>query len=128
MTTTHSKSNGSATSREGAPATSVWVTAQSSPASQRKDRYVTESTAHPAKMLPAIAAHAIEHYTEPGDLVLDPMCGIGTTLIEAVHAGRGAVGVEYEPHWISVANANLQLARDTGIAHDVIIDAWWTSL
>ncbi|MGH3857474.1 MAG: DNA methyltransferase, partial [Pseudonocardiaceae bacterium] len=66
-----------------ATALSVWATAQTSPAAQRKGRYVAESTAHPAKMLPAVAAHAIAHYTEPGDLVLDPMCGIGTTLIEA---------------------------------------------
>src|SRR5207302_271577 len=73
--------------REPAVSVSVWTTAQTSPAAQRKGRYVTESTAHPAKMLPAVAAHAINHYTEPGDLVLDPMCGIGTTLVEAVHAG-----------------------------------------
>jgi hypothetical protein len=32
----------------------------------------------------------------PGDLVLNPMCGIGTTLVEAVHAGRDPIGVEYE--------------------------------
>ena len=46
--------------------------------------------AHPAKMLPAVAAHAIAHYTRPGELVLDPMCGIGTTLVEAVRTGRAA--------------------------------------
>ena len=27
------------------------------------------------------------------------MCGIGTTLVEALHPDRRAVGVEYEPHW-----------------------------
>jgi SAM-dependent methyltransferase len=97
---------------------SVWRTAQTSPAAQRKGRYVAESTSHPAKMLPAVAAHAVAHYTEPGDLVLDPMCGIGTTLIEAVHAGRRAVGVEYEPHWVEVTEANLTLARDTGVEHE----------
>jgi hypothetical protein len=95
---------------------SVWTTAQTSPAAQRKGRYVAESTAHPAKMLPAVAAHAIAHYTEPGDLVLDPMCGIGTTLVEALHLGRRAVGVEYEPHWVEVTEANLELARTAGPA------------
>jgi hypothetical protein len=97
---------------------SVWTTAQTSPAAQRKNRYTPESTAHPAKMLPAVAAYAISHYTKPGDLVLDPMCGIGTTLVEAVHAGRHAVGIEYEPHWVDVARANLDLARDAGVDHD----------
>lgn len=100
------------------PAVSVWTTAQTSPAAQRKGRYVPESTAHPAKMLPAVAAYAIGHYTQPGDLVLDPMCGIGTTLVEAVHAGRRAVGVEYEPHWVGVSRANLVLAHDAGVEHE----------
>ncbi|MGH3783420.1 MAG: TRM11 family SAM-dependent methyltransferase [Pseudonocardiaceae bacterium] len=100
------------------PAVSVWATAQSSPAAQRAGRYVPESTAHPAKMLPAVAAHAIAHYTQPGDLVLDPMCGIGTTLIEALHRGRRALGVEYEPHWVQVTRANLELARESGVEHD----------
>nr|WP_225439972.1 DNA methyltransferase [Amycolatopsis eburnea] len=97
---------------------SVWATAQTSPAAQRKGRYVPESTAHPAKMLPAVAAHAIEHYTKPGEVVLDPMCGIGTTLVEAIDLGRRAVGVEYEPHWASIARANLRLARKRGHDHD----------
>jgi hypothetical protein len=100
------------------PAASVWTTAQTSPSAQRKGRYVADATAHPAKMLPAVAAHAIDHYTDPGDLVLDPMCGIGTTLVEAVHAGRRAVGIEYEPHWVDVARANLALAHTAGVAHD----------
>jgi SAM-dependent methyltransferase len=69
-------------------------------------------------MLPAVAAHAIAHYTRPGDLVLDPMCGIGTTLVEAVRAGRRAVGVEYEDRWVDIARANLDLATRDGIVHD----------
>ncbi|MEV6639633.1 DNA methyltransferase [Amycolatopsis sp. NPDC051371] len=100
--------------RADEPPLSVWVTAQTSPAAQRKGRYVPDSTAHPAKMLPAVAAHAIRHYTRPGDLVFDPMAGSGTTLVEAIDAGRRAVGVEYEPHWVAVARANLELARDRG--------------
>ena len=99
----------------GSPAVSVWSTAQTSPAAQRAGRYVPDSTAHPAKMLPAVAAHAIAHYTQPGDLVLDPMCGIGTSLIEALRLGRRAVGVEYEPHWVHVTRANLELAHHTGV-------------
>jgi hypothetical protein len=108
------------TDEETAPGlpVSVWTTAQTSPAAQRKGRYVPESTAHPAKMLPSIAAYATRHYTRPGDLVLDPMCGIGTTLIEALHAGRRAVGIEYEPHWVDVTRANLTLAHDAGVPHE----------
>ncbi|WP_202919374.1 TRM11 family SAM-dependent methyltransferase [Saccharothrix deserti] len=110
--------SGSRDDRSEPPAVSVWTTAQSSPAAQRKNTYTADSTAHPAKMLPEVVRHAVTHYTRPGELVLDPMCGIGTTLVEAVRLGRRAAGVEYEPHWVEVAQANLDLAREQGIDHD----------
>ncbi|MFE9690633.1 DNA methyltransferase [Micromonospora sp. NPDC005806] len=93
---------------------SVWATAQRTGPVQRRGRYVAESVKHPARMLPAIAAHAIAAYTQPGDLVLDPMCGIGTTLIEAIHARRDAIGVEYEPRWSNIADANITHAQQQG--------------
>ena len=65
-------------------------------------------------MLPAIAAHAITAYTQRGDLVLDPMCGIGTTLVEAAHLGRDAAGVEFEGRWCDIAAANIRLAHTQG--------------
>ena len=95
-------------------ALSVWATAQSTGPVQRRGRYVAESVKHPARMLPAIAAHAVLAYTRPGDLVLDPMCGIGTTLVEAVHAGRDAIGIEYESRWSDIADANISHAHSQG--------------
>jgi modification methylase len=93
---------------------SVWPTAQQPAAAQRAGRYLPASIAHPAKMLPAIARHAITAYSQPGDLVLDPMCGIGTTLVEAIYLGRPAVGIELEPRWVELARANITLARTHG--------------
>ncbi len=93
---------------------SVWPTAQQTARVQRAGRYLPESTAHPAKMLPAIARHAIAAYTEPGEVVVDPMCGIGTTLVEAAHLGRHAIGVEYEARWAELARANLAHAAGQG--------------
>jgi modification methylase len=93
---------------------SVWATAQSTGPVQRRGRYVPDSVKHPARMLPAIAGHAIDTYTEPGDLVLDPMCGIGTTLVEAAHRGRDAIGVEYESRWSDIADANITHAHTEG--------------
>jgi modification methylase len=98
------------------PPLSVWVTAQQDARTQRRGRYLPESMAHPAKMLPAIAATAIERYTEPGDLVADPMCGIGTTLIEAIHLGRDGLGIEFEDRWAQIAAANIAHARRGGAA------------
>ncbi|HVA61348.1 MAG TPA: DNA methyltransferase [Mycobacteriales bacterium] len=105
---------------------SVWPTAQRTARVQRAGRYLPESTAHPARMLPETARRAITTYTQPGDLVLDPMCGIGTTLVEAVHLGRAAIGVEYEPRWADIARANLMgadLSGATGDAHVITGDA-----
>jgi modification methylase len=93
---------------------SVWATAQQTARTQRAGRYVEISGHHPAKMLPVIAQRAIATYTRPGDLVADPMCGIGSTLVEAVHLGRDAIGVEYEPKWADLARANVAYARAQG--------------
>lgn len=92
----------------------VWLCAQRSPAAQRAGWFTPESLAHPARMLPDLATAAIEAYTLPGEWVLDPMCGIGTTLVSAVRAGRRALGVELEPRWVRVAGENLDLARADG--------------
>lgn len=96
----------------------VWTVAQRPGREQRRGRYLTESLHHPAKMLPALAQRAIEAYSQPGDFVVDPMCGIGTTLVEAVHLGRDAFGIEYEPRWAALASANLAHARQNGAHGD----------
>jgi tRNA G10 N-methylase Trm11 len=67
-------------------------------------------------MLPGIARQAITAYSHPDDLILDPMCGIGTTLVEAIHLGRHAIGVELEPRWVALASANVAHARSHGAA------------
>jgi DNA methylase len=49
---------------------------------------------YPARFSPAFVRAAIETFTEPGDLVLDPHVGGGTTLVEALATGRHAVGID----------------------------------
>jgi modification methylase len=93
---------------------SVWPTAQASPRRQRAGRYVGLSRTHPARMLPAIARRAIEAYSIPGSLIVDVMAGAGTTLVEAVHLGRDAIGIEYEPPFVALAEANLAYATSQG--------------
>jgi modification methylase len=88
----------------------VWPCAQTSPQSQRAGRYLPASTAHPAKMLPELARRIVAEYSPPGGLVVDPLCGIGTTLVEAAALGRCAVGVELEARWADLACANLGFA------------------
>jgi tRNA G10 N-methylase Trm11 len=42
------------------------------------------------------------------------MCGIGTTLVEAIHLGRDAIGIDLEPRWAALAAANISHARRHG--------------
>lgn len=49
---------------------------------------------YPARFSPVFARAAINAFTQPGDLVLDPHVGGGTTLVEAIAAGREAFGVD----------------------------------
>ena len=44
------------------------------------------------------------------------MCGIGTTLVEAIHLGRDGLGIEYEERWAGIAAANVAHARRQGAA------------
>lgn len=92
----------------------LWPVTQVSAQYQRGGALPAAVQHRPAKMLPAVARTAISAYTGPGDVVVDPMCGIGTALVEAVHLGRDAIGVEYEPVWSDPAWANLTLARSQG--------------
>ena len=49
---------------------------------------------YPARFSPKLVRAAIEAFTDPGDLVLDPFVGGGTTLVEAMVSGRHAVGTD----------------------------------
>ncbi|MEV7231257.1 DNA methyltransferase [Polymorphospora sp. NPDC051019] len=93
---------------------SVWLTGQNASRDLRRGRYTPESLTHPGKMLPTIPRYAIRTYTDPGDVVLDPMAGIGTTVIEAMHLGRHGVGVEYEAEWVAKAADNIRHTVQTG--------------
>lgn len=50
-----------------------------------------------ARCPPPLARWAIEMFTDPGDYVLDVMCGSGTTLVEAVLMGRHGWGADIDP-------------------------------
>lgn len=51
----------------------------------------------PAKFPPQLPRLFIENLTSPGDVVLDPMVGSGTTLLEAYLTGRQAIGLDIDP-------------------------------
>lgn len=45
----------------------------------------------------------VEDYSRPGDLVCDPCCGGGTTLVAALRTGRRAVGGDIDPEHAAIA-------------------------
>lgn len=51
----------------------------------------------PAKFPPQLPFQFIKDLTEPGDVVLDPMMGSGTTVLEAFLAGRKGIGFDIDP-------------------------------
>jgi len=63
---------------------------------------------YPAKLVPQIPAHLILNLSEPEDIVLDPFCGSGTTLIESLRHGRRCIGTDVNPIAIFIARAKCQ--------------------
>ena len=53
-------------------------------------------------------------YTRPGDVVMDPFNGIGSTGYEALRARRKYIGFELKAEYAAQANLNLQDAADHG--------------
>ena len=58
----------------------------------------------------------IQMYSLPGDLVLDPFAGTGTTLAAAAASGRSSVGVEHDPSLAPTVAASLAAAPALGRA------------
>jgi DNA modification methylase len=67
----------------------------------------TSKRKHPAPMAKELASWAIRAYSKPGDLVLDPMAGCGTTLTEAKKHGRMYLGFDIVPEYVELAKEAL---------------------
>lgn len=62
---------------------------------------------YPAKFIPQLASALIKKYTKTGDLVIDPFCGCGTTLVEAKVTDRKSLGVDINPVAVLIAKAKI---------------------
>ena len=62
---------------------------------------------HPAMFPLALASDHIKTWSNPGDLVLDPMAGSGTTLRAALNLDRRAIGVEINPEYYETIQERL---------------------
>jgi modification methylase len=67
----------------------------------------TGSKAHPTQKPESLLARVILASTKPGDIILDPFFGTGTTGAVARRMGRRFVGIEREAEYVKVAKARI---------------------
>ncbi len=64
---------------------------------------------HPTQKPVALFEYLIKMYSNPGEVVLDPFMGSGTTAVAALKAGRSFVGFETQREYY---DASLQRMRE----------------
>ena len=69
-----------------------------------------ENTAHPTQKPEKLLAKLILASSDPGDLVLDPFAGSGSTAVAAKKLGRRYIGIEINPQYCAWAEKRLETA------------------
>ena len=67
----------------------------------------TGNKLHPTQKSIHILKPVIESFTGPGQLVLDPFAGSGSTCVAAQRTGRDYLGIELDPKYHAIANQRL---------------------
>lgn len=67
---------------------------------------------YPARFSPVFARACIEVFSRPGEVILDPYMGGGTTTVEAMAAGRRAIGSDINSLAIFVASTKVSRLSD----------------
>jgi len=67
---------------------------------------------YPARFIPQIPYSFIKLFTKEGDTVLDPMCGGGTTIVEAFLNNRNAIGIDLNPLATLITKVKTTLISD----------------
>lgn len=74
-------------------------------------KIIPSADQHPTEKDPRLAMHFIKLHTAPGDVVLDPFCGSGSTLDGANRLGRRWVGIEMDEQFHSMASERMNRAE-----------------
>jgi len=70
-----------------------------------------ERTAHPAQFPLAVVKRIILASSNPGELILDPFAGSGSTLVASLHCQRRCIGVELRADYCAIAERRIRAAR-----------------
>ncbi|MGE5609086.1 MAG: DNA-methyltransferase [Bacillota bacterium] len=65
---------------------------------------------HAAMQPRAVPRYIIQHWSEPGDVVFDPCCGSGTTLLAAQELGWSGIGIDAVPQYVELCRQRLAAA------------------
>jgi DNA modification methylase len=71
---------------------------------------------HPAVFPLQLATDHVLSWSNPGDVVLDPFTGSGTTGEAAIRAGRRFIGIERDPSYFAIAERRIADARSSLLA------------
>ncbi|HNZ08517.1 MAG TPA: site-specific DNA-methyltransferase [Bacillota bacterium] len=66
-------------------------------------KIIPRANQHPTMKPVALAEFFIKLHTKPGDLILDPFMGSGTTGVAVKNLGRNFIGVELDKQWYGMA-------------------------
>jgi modification methylase len=66
---------------------------------------------HPAPFPEELVEHCILATTEPGDVVLDPFMGAGTTAVVAKRLGRRYIGFDISEDYVKMAAKNVEIGK-----------------
>jgi len=72
-----------------------------------------ENTDHPTQKSEKLIAKLILASSNPGDMVLDPFVGSGTTAVVAKKLGRNFLGIEREKQYCAYAQKRLEMADES---------------
>ena len=75
---------------------------------KKRGNWATHDGKYRGNWSPFIPRNIILRYSKPGDLILDPFIGSGTTLVEAKLLGRNAIGIDINPSAIELTKKHLQ--------------------
>lgn len=67
---------------------------------------------HPTQKPVELMEWLVKTYTSPGETVLDPFMGSGSTGVACIQTGRKFIGCELDPHFFDVAQNRLKTAVD----------------
>ena len=67
----------------------------------------TGNRLHPTQKPVSVLVPLVEAFSKPGDVVLDPFCGSGSSLVAAASRGRNCIGIEIESIHAKVAQSRL---------------------